>query len=451
MPEGPERDTWRAELAEKDAELVELEGRIKELLLPHDPNEGRNVIIEIQGTEGGEEANLWAGDLYRMYQQFAERHGLKIEVLSSQPSEHGGYRDITFMVKGPEAWSLLKYEGGPHRVQRVPSTESQGRIHTSAATVAVLPEAEDIDVEVDPNDLVIEVFRATGPGGQSVNTTDSAVRIKHEPTGLVVSCQDEKSQLQNKDKAMRILRSRLLQAEQDRQHAEVSAARRDQVKGAAGPRRSGRTITRRTGSPITASRSRSTRSTACSTASSTRWSPRLRPTSVPASSAASDRDAIGGRSGARLRRVLSRTRASDRPRPRHASSSSACRATRRVNGSRSPTAGRPSAPNARCATWCARRVAGEPLQYVLGGWGFRGLDLFVDRRVLIPRPETEYVVEVALEEAARSGLRRSRRRLSLVETGAPSAVGRPRDGLGRDRDRARRRVARRRGLGHRRE
>ncbi len=226
-----ERDSWRTELADREAQLATLEARIKELLLPHDPNEGRNVIIEIQGTEGGEEANLWAGDLYRMYQRFAERHGLKTEVLSSQPSEHGGYRDVTFLVKGDDAWSRLKYEGGPHRVQRVPVTESQGRIHTSAATVAVLPEAEDVDVEIDPNDLDIDVFRATGPGGQSVNTTDSAVRITHKPTGLVVTCQDEKSQLQNKDKAMRILRSRLLQAEQDRQNAEVSAARRDQVKG----------------------------------------------------------------------------------------------------------------------------------------------------------------------------------------------------------------------------
>jgi peptide chain release factor 1 len=225
------REYARSELDEKQEQLHALEGRLKELLVPKDPNDGKNVIVEIRGAEGGDEGNLWAGDLYEMYRRFAEQQGWKTEVLSSQSSDMGGYREITFVVRGPDAWARMKYEGGPHRVQRVPVTESQGRIHTSAATVAVLPEADEVDIEIDPNDLEVDVFRSSGPGGQSVNTTDSAVRMTHKPSGLVVSCQDEKSQLQNKEKALRILRSRLLQLEQERQAEELSETRRDQVKG----------------------------------------------------------------------------------------------------------------------------------------------------------------------------------------------------------------------------
>ncbi len=221
----------REEISDKETRLADLEAEIKELLVPRDPNDGRNVIIEIRGAEGGEEANLWARDLFQMYEGLAKRRGWKVETLASQPSDMGGLREATLVAKGPDAWARLKYEAGPHRVQRVPVTESQGRVHTSAATVAVLPEAEEVEVDIAPGDLEIDVFRSSGPGGQSVNTTDSAVRITHKPTGLVVTCQDEKSQLQNKDKALRILRSRLLQEERDRQDAEMSEARREQVKG----------------------------------------------------------------------------------------------------------------------------------------------------------------------------------------------------------------------------
>lgn len=229
--DGEMRDLIRSELETKESRRAALESELKELLIPKDQNDGKNVIVEIRGAEGGEEANLWAGDLYRMYQHYGEQRRWKLEQLSGQPSDMGGFREVTFVVKGKDAWARLKHEAGPHRVQRVPVTESQGRVHTSAATVAVLPEAEEVDITIDPNDLEIDVYRSTGPGGQSVNTTDSAVRMTHKPSGIVVTCQDEKSQLQNKDKALRILRSRLLQVEQERQAQQQSDARRSQVRG----------------------------------------------------------------------------------------------------------------------------------------------------------------------------------------------------------------------------
>ena len=224
------REYLQAEIDAKDARLTDLDAQLRELLIPRDPDAGRNVIVEIRGGEGGEEGNLWAADLFQMYEGYADLHRWKVEVLDRQLSDMGGFRDVTFVVKGDDAWSRLKHEAGVHRVQRVPVTESQGRVHTSAASVAVLPEAEAVDVDINEHDLQVDVYRSSGPGGQSVNTTDSAVRLTHKPTGLVVTCQDEKSQLQNKEKALRILRSRLLEAERERQEAEMSSTRRDQVK-----------------------------------------------------------------------------------------------------------------------------------------------------------------------------------------------------------------------------
>lgn len=223
------KEMVETELADLQGKKEELEEELKILLLPKDPNDEKNVIVEIRGGAGGNEAALFAGDLLRMYTRYAERNGWRVETMSSNIPDTGGVKEIIFLIEGKGAYSRLKYESGVHRVQRIPVTESGGRIHTSTATVAVLPEAEDVDIEINQNDLRVDVFRASGNGGQHVNTTDSAVRITHLPTGLVVSCQDEKSQLKNKEKAMKILKARLLEMEQQKQEEEIAESRKSQV------------------------------------------------------------------------------------------------------------------------------------------------------------------------------------------------------------------------------
>ncbi len=223
------REMAEVERDETKVELDSYEQELKVLLIPKDPNDSKNTIVEIRAGTGGDEAGLFASDLFKMYERFAELKHWKIDILNSNPTGLGGFKEITFKIDGDNVYSQMKFEGGGHRVQRVPATESQGRVHTSAATVAVLPEAEAVDIEVDPSDLQIDVYRSSGPGGQSVNTTDSAVRITHKPTGVVVTCQDEKSQHKNKAKALQVLRARLLQAKQDEEAALRSDERRSQV------------------------------------------------------------------------------------------------------------------------------------------------------------------------------------------------------------------------------
>lgn len=223
------KELAQAELDAAKSNIEELSEKLKILLLPKDPNDERNVIIEIRGGAGGEESALFSAVLFRMYSMYAEKHNFKVEVLNANETELGGYKEISFMVEGEGAYSRFKYESGVHRVQRVPETESQGRVHTSTTTVAVLPEAEDVELEIDPNDLKIDTFRSSGAGGQHINKTSSAIRITHIPTGTVVECQDERSQYKNKDKALKVLKSRLLKEKQDKQSSEIAADRKSQV------------------------------------------------------------------------------------------------------------------------------------------------------------------------------------------------------------------------------
>lgn len=220
-----------AENEELNIKLQTLEEELKLLLVPKSPDDYKNAIMEIRAGTGGDEAGIFTGDLYRMYTRFCENNGLKIEIMNTSSSERGGFKEIIFMIEGNNAYGTMKYESGVHRVQRVPETETQGRVHTSAVSVVVLPEAEEVDVQIDPNDLRIDVFRSSGPGGQSVNTTDSAVRVTHLPSGLVVSCQDEKSQLKNKTKALKVLRSRLLDMAISKQNSAIAAQRKNMVGG----------------------------------------------------------------------------------------------------------------------------------------------------------------------------------------------------------------------------
>lgn len=227
--DGADRESWRDEVNAAETRIGELELELETLLLPHDPNEGRSVILEIRGAEGGEEANLFAADLADMYRRYVVTRGWKLEVIEERQSEQGGLDEAIYLVRGDDAWARLEFEAGVHRVQRVPVTEAKGRVHTSSATVSVLPEAEEVDVAINTGDLKIDVYRSSGPGGQSVNTTDSAVRITHVPTGIVVSMQDEKSQIQNRAKALIVLRARLLKAAQDAQASELGDLKRSQL------------------------------------------------------------------------------------------------------------------------------------------------------------------------------------------------------------------------------
>ena len=382
--------------ADLESEAERLEDELKLALVERDPADDKDVLVEVRQGVGGDEAALWAGEVARMLQRYADRRGFRTELLSANESDGGGVKEMVFAVKGDGAYSVFKWEGGTHRVQRVPETESQGRIHTSTATVAVMPEVEEVEITIEEKDLKIDVYRSTGPGGQSVNTTDSAVRITHMPTGIVVAMQDEKSQLQNKNKAMRVLRARLYEAERERRQAEIAATRKAQV-GTGERAEKIRTYNfpenRLTDHRIKLTVHRLDQILPATSRSSPK---RSRPRNVdrPSKPESQPRMTIG--------EVLRRTtehldaRGSESPRLDAELLLGKALGLERIELYMYLDRPLDAEELAAARALVARRSTREPLQYILGEWGFRRLTLRVDPRALIPRPETETLVERAL-------------------------------------------------------